>query len=437
MRAFASVSAANPPGPLLAVSSNGRYLIDTAHGDVPFFVHGEACWSAIVNLTDAEQDDYLENLAARGFNAVMVNLIEHEFGASAPNDTSGNAPFTGTAFQSSLGSAYRTRAKRFISKAASLGIVVFLNPNYAGWGGGSEGWHAEITAGTTSTAERQAYGSAVGSDYAEHVNIVWMNFGDYDPPSHTPYTEIRDAIAAADGRTLVGNHYGTDVSSHDKATAYTWDYIYKWGTPGSCYVHDFVDDGWVADSGPVIGAEFRYESENSTTALDCRRQAWGTLCAGGKGHFYSHRDIWGAGNGANQVGTFDDAINNVGSVAPAREQMAHLKAFADAHPGWELTQPDRTSTFITAGRGTLASASYVTACFSSTLGFAYLPLGTSGPSSGQITVDLSEYSGPITWHWYNPRTGGTSGGASGVSNSGTQNFTAPDGSDWVWVGWVP
>jgi hypothetical protein len=112
--------------------------------------------------------------------------------------------------------------------------------------------------------------------------------------------------------------------------------------------------------------------------------------------------------------------------------MAHVLSFFSARSWW-LLAPDQTSTFITAGRGTFASTSYVTAAFASddSWGAAYLPTGSTG---GAITVDKSEFSGAFSWTWYNPRTGGTSGGASGVANTGTQTFTAPDTNDWVWVG---
>lgn len=291
-------------------------------------MHGEAAWSAMTNLSDADQITYLNNAAAKKFNVIMLELFEHQFSANHPNDASGNAPWTGTAYQSSLGSAYMARVSTFIRAAAARGIMCCINPAYAGFGGGSEGWHTEVTA--ASQAQRRAAGLAIGNALKAEPNIMWMKFGDYDPPSHTPYDDIFTGITnSGDLHTLVGNHYTTDESSHDGVGSYTWDYVYRYGG----VVSSDVDAGWAANAGPVLLGEAWYELENSSTALDIRRQAWGAFCAGACGHFYGHRDIWGFGNGLFQTGTWQDACNNVGSVAAAREQMAFLRSLIASLPG--------------------------------------------------------------------------------------------------------
>lgn len=417
-----------------SISANGRYFVDPQ--GAPVFIHGEAAWSAIVNLSNADQDTYLANCSTRGINALILNLIEHQFGANAPNDINGNSPFSGTAFQSSLGSAYHTRAHDFLTRTLTSNIMPFVNRNYAGFGGGAEGWHPEITA--ASQAQRQSYGTNVANYYKDLAANLIMNFGDYDPGvgNRGPYDDIWASMVAADARLLVGNHYDTNVSSHDvAAVAYNWDYIYKWGTAGSCYVHDVVDDGWQASpTRPVIFGEGRYQGENSATAADVRRQAWGAFCAGAAGHFFGDKNIWAFGNGPFQDDTWQNAIANTGGIADGRAQMVHLRNLVASNAGWYLTVPDRTSTLVTAGRGTLASSSYVTARFSTTLAFIYLPSGSSG---GAITVDRTEFAGSLTPLWYNPRTGGTQSAGGSVANTGTQNFTAPDTSDWTLLITVP
>src|SRR5690606_38242971 len=65
------------PGPAFPVEAGPglRHLVD-AEGK-PFFLHGDAAWSLIAQLNDDDAATYLEDRRARGFNAVLVNLLEH------------------------------------------------------------------------------------------------------------------------------------------------------------------------------------------------------------------------------------------------------------------------------------------------------------------------------------------------------------------------
>src|ERR1700722_14456328 len=75
------------------VSETRRYLVDS-HG-TPFLLQGDAAWSLIANTTNEEAKEYLQNRKAKGFNAILVNLIEHKFAKNAPKDLYGEAPFQG------------------------------------------------------------------------------------------------------------------------------------------------------------------------------------------------------------------------------------------------------------------------------------------------------------------------------------------------------
>jgi hypothetical protein len=71
-----SLSGARP----LFVSPSGRYLIE--QNDVPYLLQGDAAWSLIVAADDREVEQYLKNRRDKGFNAVLVELIEHRFSKS-------------------------------------------------------------------------------------------------------------------------------------------------------------------------------------------------------------------------------------------------------------------------------------------------------------------------------------------------------------------
>jgi hypothetical protein len=74
----------------LKISDNGRYLVDQKGS--PFLVVGDSPWSLIVQLDDKDRATYLEDRQKRGFNSIIVNLLEHEFCTLAPRTRSGLAP---------------------------------------------------------------------------------------------------------------------------------------------------------------------------------------------------------------------------------------------------------------------------------------------------------------------------------------------------------
>ncbi|HVT52829.1 MAG TPA: DUF4038 domain-containing protein, partial [Dongiaceae bacterium] len=76
-----------PPAPArypLTVSPDRRRLLD-ADGK-PFLVQGDTCWSLIANLDYADAVRYLDNRKAKGFNTLLINLIEHLFSKDPPRD---------------------------------------------------------------------------------------------------------------------------------------------------------------------------------------------------------------------------------------------------------------------------------------------------------------------------------------------------------------
>jgi len=61
-----------------------RYLLDAT--DRPLLIIGDSAWSLIATLTAAEVDLHLDDRRKLGFNAILVNLIEHHFSRDPPNN---------------------------------------------------------------------------------------------------------------------------------------------------------------------------------------------------------------------------------------------------------------------------------------------------------------------------------------------------------------
>src|SRR5215813_4109176 len=69
-----------PPPPArypLKISPDRRRLLDADNR--PFLVQGDTAWSLIANVNFDDTIRYLDDRRAKGFNTILVNLIEHLF----------------------------------------------------------------------------------------------------------------------------------------------------------------------------------------------------------------------------------------------------------------------------------------------------------------------------------------------------------------------
>ena len=68
----------------LKKSSNDHYLV-TQHDD-PFLIVGDSAWEMPAQGTNADIDTYLANRATKGFNTVLIQLIDPFYSTHAPNN---------------------------------------------------------------------------------------------------------------------------------------------------------------------------------------------------------------------------------------------------------------------------------------------------------------------------------------------------------------
>ncbi len=190
----------------LKASQNGRYLVDQA--DSPFLVVGDTAWSLIVQLSEPEIERYLDDRARRGFNAIIVNLLEHKFATKAPAQMDGTTPFLAPGDFTKPNPAYFDYAHRAFAAAQRRGISVWLCPAYLGWGGGDEGFFKEIKAAGP-VALRQ-FGRYVGTRFRDLPNLVWMPGGDYALPPAERWAgeELAQGLRDGGARQLMTAHGG-------------------------------------------------------------------------------------------------------------------------------------------------------------------------------------------------------------------------------------
>jgi Protein of unknown function (DUF4038)/Putative collagen-binding domain of a collagenase len=398
-----------------------RYLIDQQ--GQPFFWAGDAAWSLIAqpNLSDAQS--YLDDRQSKGFDVVLVNLIEHKFAKAAPANAAGDRPFTAATF-STPNEAYFAHVDDVIRYAASREIVVLLAPLYLGYDCGDEGWCAEVK--KTSVADMQNWGRYVGKRYASFDNIVWLIGGDADP---TPVADKVRALVAGirefDSRHLMSAHNAPESFAVGPWPNESWLTINDVYSYDSALYEQDLQAYQQSRVMPFFLAESNYEHEHDATTQTVRAQAYWSLLSGAMGHIFGNCPIWHMSS-TTDFCTQPDWKTEWSSAGA--QSMQHLQRLFTARP-WHMLVPDTQHETITAGYGSSGDDDYATAARASdgATTIAYLPKRRA------LTVDMSRTSGSqARASWYNPATG-VSTAIGMFPTSGTQMFTPPAAGDWVLV----
>ncbi len=95
--------------------------------------------------------------------------------------------------------------------------------------------------------------------------------------------------------------------------------------------------------------------------------------------------------------TWKEALGGTGSrdVARLRDLFAGLP--------WHRLEPERNHNFVTEGYGQGAATALTARTADKRLSVTYVPSTDTQPR--KLSVDLAQFSGPITARWYNPTDG--------------------------------
>lgn len=408
--ALASLALCAGPYPI-RVGPDHRHVIDQT--GAPFLVHGDMPWSLIAALTREEAEKYLENRRQKGFNSIVVNLIEHKF--RGPVNRYGDAPFTTPGDFSTPNEKYFQHADWVIRRAGEKGIQVFLDPIYLGYKGTDEGWIEEAL--TNGPEKCRNWGRYLGKRYRDFDNLVWLMGADRDP-----LQAREDVDAVALGIKEFDNHHLFTAGSDPEYSAVDRYKAGGWLDLNSTYTYGIVHQKLLADYNrspvmPYFLLETTYEGEHNASAVQIRRQAyWAVLC-GAVGQFFGNLPLWGFNPG------WEDAMDGTGS-----QDMVRVKALFTSRPWYELV-PDQKHNVVIDGLGEFTGLDYLAAARTSDGGtvIAYLP------TTRTFTVDLSKVAGTeVRAWWYNPRTGKPVA-AGKFAGGAKQKFTPPAEGDWVLV----
>jgi len=446
----ASTAAAYP----LAVSSNGRYLVDQS--GKPWRVQADAAWLMSVEATPEQVDNYIATRKSQGFNSFYLMAMVHPGGykeaPDAPNNLSGDPPFAtpgdfSTAGASPASSRYWQWIDSIIANANAQGMVVMLAYTYLGYEGGDQGWYQDVLA----QPSRQSlfdWGRWIGTRYRDAANVIWFGLGDYTPPTGSEGAAraraIADGIKAAGAKQLfMAEPSGPDgIPSEVDGFGSVVDQnsFYGYGPSGEGAVYATADRAYrLAPTKPAWMEEGTYEFENNTGSFskeswETRRgRFWSVLGGGTAGDGFGTHDVWGWKNLPTSLQTDGAAYST-----------AAFDLFASM-PWWTLRPSGTDPGFagfdlVTSGVGTSGKSDFITSALTENRHWllAYVPVTKSGART--FSVDMGALDGPARARWFDPATGTylSIGDGQPHAAAGSQSFTTPgkraDGTDdWVLV----
>ncbi|SDP38004.1 DUF4038 domain-containing protein [Phyllobacterium sp. OV277] len=374
----------------LHISANQRYLEDAA--GQPFLMVADTAWSLIGDLSREEIDSYLADRKKRGFNTILVSLIEHHFSRNAPRNFYQQSPFKENGNFAAPNEAYFDNVEWFLRRASDDRFLVLLVPAYLGVNGGNEGWYREMQ--IAGAGALKTYGDYIGKRFAKFSNIIWIQGGDYDPPDRDLVESLATAIAIANPGTIQSVHGGRDARTDFVWPEAHWkqlDTVYTYGNVAAATLQQYL----ARPTRPFFLIEGVYEGENGATEETVRTSAYSALLTGAAGQVFGNNPVWhfsGPGLHGETV-PWPMALSSRGA-----QSMTYLKDFFNTIPWWNL-EPDQGKT-LTSENTSTSGIAVAGRSRDGKLIAVYL----SGMRSLTLRADVSKQS-TTNAKWFDPSSG--------------------------------
>jgi uncharacterized protein DUF4038/collagenase-like protein with putative collagen-binding domain len=408
----------------LTLSADGRYLKDQS--DNPFFLVGDSPWYLNVILTGSEIETYLDDRAARGFNAILLEVISRNYQPNGTNNANNSRPFMTADDFTTPGARYWQFVDSVLTEANERGIAVMFFPMYLGFSctNTDGGWCPQVQAQTTT--QLQSYGAFLGQRYKNQLNIIWVLGGDATGSSYAGIAAREDAFVKglqSKGDTHPITYHARRTGSARALRAAPWMTINTqysdWARSSSDAVSAYGETPYM----PSFLIEAYYENEQSMTNLQLRNQYyWSVLGGSHLGFFFGSCNLFQfnrPGGTCSPNTPWRDVLNQT----PSKDAALVGRLFRSRRH-WLLAP---NASIITSGASGGASLAVAARASDGSSVIAYIPTGNA------VTIDMTKVGGGTARaHWYNPRTGDATL-INDYSTSGTRTFSPPDANDWVLV----
>jgi hypothetical protein len=368
-----------------------RFLLDEVGR--PFLIVGDSAWSLLTQLSSEDAGRYLSDRQAKGFNTILVNLLEHKYADNAPRNVYGDGPFKIDGDFSAPNDRYFDYVERVLRDAAQKEFLVLLAPAYTGAGGGDEGWYRDMKA--SGLDKLRSYGRYVGNRFKNFKNIIWVHVGDFNPPNKKLSQAVAEGIREMLPNSLHTAHNGPGMHGLGYWSASEIpigiDTLYTYAPVGAEAV-------LLAENRkmPFFLIESRYENERDGTPLRTRIQAWQAVLSGAAGQVFGNSPIWyfNAKAGDPQPMQWTTALDSPGALG-----ISHLRNFLCSLP-WFTLEPDSDRKLLVAGA--LDGHFQAVAARSTDGKFAIIYL----PSPRPFAVDTKQIAGDyVIGRWFDPAAG--------------------------------
>lgn len=298
--------------PAIRVSANGRYFVDGSGR--PLFWQGDTEWELFHLFAAPDAETLLRERHEQGFNViqVMVTGVYPEWdsmkGVKPWKESQAwldNNPLTPN-------EDYFKRVDFVVEAAARAGMVLVIGVYHA----------ADQDKGRITLQNAKPWGKWLATRYRHAANIAWSMYPHAVAESEPVIRATVEGLQQGDGGGhLISMHPDPSPKSSSFMHTERWlsfNTLQTWSTDLANY--DMVTaDYSKTPVKPVVDGEARYEGEDGTTPLECRRAGYWACLAGGF-YSYGHRDNWMSPPtwrkwwdtpGASQIKVLGDAFRSI------------------------------------------------------------------------------------------------------------------------------
>ena len=416
----------------LAVSANGRYLID--NDSKPFFWLGDTGWALFQKLSREEIDFYFKTRARQGFSVVHAAVYHvNPFVLPPKNNMYGDRPFInddplkpaetpGNDPEDQISYDYWDHVEYVINTASTYGIYINLLPIF----GLAEGEGYNVI----SPDNAYEYGKFIGNRFKDKKNIIWCMGGDVLADNDLRKSiwnllakGVTEGVAGEEdySKTLMTFHVRGGHSSSEYFPDVPWLDFHMLQTWASyTKIYDAVKADYERlPVKPILHGEGAYEDgpeypTKPITPYVIRKQAYWAIFAGGL-HTYGNSNVWNFGTNPEYVSEdWEKALKSDGA-----KQMTIFRTILESIKWWEFVPDNSVIAEI------LEEGDHTKMAMCDSKGNRILVYLTQ-PSSVIINFAQLKGTGRSIAFWFNPKTGKKKK-INKIVNAATMSFSTPKG----------